>query len=390
MNLSGVKTSEIKKGCSLAAIGSMESSLLLDVKLNIINNTPRIIENNSLLHFYHGTDDTLARVVLFGKDELKKGESCYAQLHLSKAFATRPGDHFVVRFYSPMETIGGGIILDPNPSKRKRSDESIFDIFSFKENGTLQEKVSAFVLDRSRNFPKPADLKLKFFADNKYFDENLASLVKNQEVLYVKDSVVHIKFLKFLGSRCKGILNDFHTKNPLLDGMRKDELRTKLLPEISQSYADETINLIEKLGFIKFIGNLVSNVDFNVIMTNEQKYLYDKVVKKYLDDGFSTLSLDELLLTYPAKESNNVKQILTSLLASGTLIALTSQIFIHKDFYNKAIDKFTEMYNDEPITLGSFRDELKISRKYAVAILEHFDKKNITKLQGEARILLKQ
>lgn len=389
INLAGVKTSDIKKGCVVAAPNSMTNSMLLDVKLEIVNRTDRLILNNSNLHFYHGTDDTLCRLVLLNKDALAEGESGYAQLHLSTPLATRPGDHFVVRFYSPMETVGGGIILDSNPQKRKRNDENAIAMFAHKESKDSKERLSWFIFDRSRFFPKPSVLKQQIFFNSSEFDFNFKSLLEEKEILQVKDFVIHRKYIEFLGKRCNNILADFRTKNPLLDGMRRDELRSKLLPEVNQLLADETLNLIEQSGFIKSLGAVVANADFEVVMTDAQKKLYDEIVDRYNQDGYTTLSLDELVAKYPQKDRENVKQTVACLITNGTLIALTSQMLIHKDYYLKAFNIFVEMVAEAPVTLAAFRDKLEISRKYAVAILEHFDKKNLTKIQGDARVLLK-
>jgi len=389
INLAGVKTADVKKGCVVAEPGSMENSMLLDVRLEIINDTERIIQNNSNLHFHHGTQDVLCRLVLLDRDALAQGESGYAQLHLSTPIATRVGDRFVVRFYSPTETVGGGVILDSNPQKRKRNDEQVIEMLGHKESTDSKERLSWFVFDRSRFFPKPATLKQQLFFHSASFDTDLAELVADGEIMRVKDALIHKRYLEFLGKRCNGILADFHSKNPLLDGMRRDELRTKLLPEITQAVADDTLRLIEGLGFIKSVGTVVANADFTVVMTAAQKKLYDEIVATYLSDGMATLSYDETVAKYPQKERDNVKQTLTALMTNGTLVALTPQILIHKEQYLAAFRIFEEMASVAPVALGVYRDRLGVSRKYAVAILEHFDKRGFTRLEGEARILVR-
>ena len=111
INLSNVKKKEIQRGCVLAPPNSMKNTDLLDVKMNILESSMRVLTNHTRLHFFTGTSEILCRAVLLDKEELGPGESGYVQLRLEEEIAVRRGDKFVVRFYSPMETIGGGVIL---------------------------------------------------------------------------------------------------------------------------------------------------------------------------------------------------------------------------------------------------------------------------------------
>ena len=117
VNLAGIKKESISRGDVLCRTDSMQPSLMLDVKLQNLPDSKRIIESGSRLHLYHGAAVRLAKAVLLDRDALRPGESCYAQLRLSEALAARQGDRFVVRFYSPLETVGGGMILDEHPCR---------------------------------------------------------------------------------------------------------------------------------------------------------------------------------------------------------------------------------------------------------------------------------
>ena len=120
INLSNVKKSELRRGCVLAPPNNMKNTMLLDVKLNVLPSSMRVLTNHTRLHLFTGTSEILCRAVLLDKEEIGPGESGFVQLRLEEEIALRRGDKFVVRFYSPMETIGGGIVLEPNPKKKKR------------------------------------------------------------------------------------------------------------------------------------------------------------------------------------------------------------------------------------------------------------------------------
>ena len=139
INLAGLKKEDIQRGNSVAKPGSVRVSRMLDVRLQNLRDSGRIIKNDSQVHLFHGAAELLAKVVLFGQDELKPGESCYAQLRLTETIATKNGDRFVIRFFSPLETIGGGVILDDQPRRHKRSDPNIQRILQLKETGSRDD-----------------------------------------------------------------------------------------------------------------------------------------------------------------------------------------------------------------------------------------------------------
>ncbi len=127
INLSNIKKSEIKRGCVLAPPKNMKNTDLLDVRLNVLPSSMRILANNARLHLFTGTSEVLCRAVLLDKEEIGPGESGFVQLRLEEEIAVRRGDRFVVRFYSPMETIGGGVILEPNPKWKKRFQPDVIE-----------------------------------------------------------------------------------------------------------------------------------------------------------------------------------------------------------------------------------------------------------------------
>jgi selenocysteine-specific elongation factor SelB len=141
INLSNVKKKEIKRGCVLAPLNSMKNTDLLDVKLNVLDSSVRILTNHTRLHFFTGTSEVLCRAVLLDKEEIGPGESGYVQLRMEEEVAVRRGDKFVVRFYSPMETIGGGVILEPNPKIKRRFQPEVIEELKRKEEGSSADVI---------------------------------------------------------------------------------------------------------------------------------------------------------------------------------------------------------------------------------------------------------
>ena len=145
INLSNVKKSELRRGCVLAPPNNMKNTTLLDVKLNVLPSSMRVLTNHTRLHLFTGTSEILCRAVLLDKEEIGPDESGFVQLRLEEEIALRRGDKFVVRFYSPMETIGGGVVLEPNPKKKKRFDQNAIEELKRKESGSSEDVIELHV-----------------------------------------------------------------------------------------------------------------------------------------------------------------------------------------------------------------------------------------------------
>ena len=388
VNLSGVKKENIARGDVIAAPGSMELSAMLDAHLSILNDTERTVANNSRLHFYHGAGSMLCRLILLDADELKKGQSAYAQLRLPAPVAAKPGDRFVLRFFSPVETVGGGVILDARPQKRARGDRGAIAGMAIKKDGSLRERIERAVYERSASFPSLKYIKRVIFNEDERFDAEVNALIESGALLTVAgDMAAHRDHLTLLGEKCRGILSAYHAENPLHAGMRKDELRTRLLPGFDQHVTDRVAELLGELKFVRIDGAFVANAGFRVSVSGGQARIRSEIVKIYSESGLTPPSVGEIALKFE-KDKKTFGQVFEALIKEGELVALTPQICLHRDHYLWASEEFTRLAeNKNEVTLGEFRDALGTSRKYAVAILEYFDRRGFTKKTGDARTL---
>ena len=136
----------------------MKNTDLLDVRLNVLPSSMRILTNNARLHLFTGTSEVLCRAVLLDKEEIGPGESGFVQLRLEEEIAVRRGDRFVVRFYSPMETIGGGVILEPNPKWKKRFQPDVIEELKKKESGSSADVIELHIRQHDKTMVTVAEL----------------------------------------------------------------------------------------------------------------------------------------------------------------------------------------------------------------------------------------
>lgn len=383
VNLSGIKKHQVIRGDTIAPVESMENTMMVDVKLNILESTKRTIKNASRVHFYHGTKEILAKVILLDKDELEAGESAYVQFRFEEELALKVGDHFVIRFYSPLETIGGGVVLDANPVKHRRNQAAVINSMAIKENGTKKEKVYLAICEQGKNL-KDANY-IRDHIGKEPITKELNKLVEEKAIVQLNDSLYLSKeYLGLLKTRLLKMLREYHKAYPLKEGMNREEVRGKLIPKAPVSAVDSIINYFINKKAVRWESEFISLPDFKVVYKEADTELLNEVENLYRSNGFSPPSLDDLAKHYG--KNKQYTGAIAMLKKSGTIISLDLKYFIHREYYEKALDLLYNHFekNDE-IALGDYRDMLGVSRKYAVALLEEFDKKRITKKVGEGR-----
>lgn len=381
VNLAGLKKTDLNKGDVIAVPDSMHTTMMIDIHLTVLKDCDREIRNATRLHLYHGARDILCKIVLLDRDSVGAGESCYAQLRLEEEIAVKTGDRFVLRFYSPVETIGGGVILDSNPFKHKRNDAAVLESLKLKEGGSDREKISAALRDYSARFETLDFLQIQTGIPKDQFEQQINKLIKDKVAFRVSDNVViHTDYLNRLKDSAVKLLESYHKENPLREGMKKDEFRNKLIKYEDISVVDKITDSLVNRKVLKYVNNCVALADFEVQQDNNQQ----EIENAFLQGGFSPESPDQIAARFP--KVKNFKQVLESLVNTGKLVRVEEKILLHADYYNKALTLAKEHVDQNgQITLAEMRDLMGASRKFAVAVLEYWDKRGITKKVGDAR-----
>lgn len=381
VNLAGLKKTDLNKGDVIAVPDSMHTTMMIDIHLTVLKDCDREIRNATRLHLYHGARDILCKIVLLDRDSVGAGESCYAQLRLEDEIAVKTGDRFVLRFYSPVETIGGGVILDSNPFKHKRNDAAVLESLKLKEGGSDREKISAALRDYSARFETLDFLQIQTGIPKEQFEQQINKLIKDKVAFRVSDNVViHTDYLNRLKDSAVKLLESYHKENPLREGMKKDEFRNKLIKYEDISVVDKITDSLVNRKVLKYVNNCVALADFEVQQDNNQQ----EIENAFLQGGFSPESPDQIAARFP--KVKNFKQVLESLVNTGKLVRVEEKILLHADYYNKALTLAKEHVDQNgQITLAEMRDLMGASRKFAVAVLEYWDKRGITKKVGDAR-----
>jgi len=387
VNFSNLKKDEISRGDVVAEAGSMHPSMMLDVRLQVLKDTSRAIKNASRLHIYHGSRELLGKVVLLDAEELAPGRSGYAQLRLEESLAAKAGDAFIVRFYSPLETVGGGVVIDPAPQKHKRFDKAALQGLEIKERSDEKARLEQAVLEGSPLYRPLSYLSVQLGISSEQALEYARQSSRERLLAPITERIyLHRFYLEQQMNRLRAILDAFHKENPLKAGMKKEELRSRFLPRLEQSAADGVLAWYENQKQIKITSGTVSLYDFAVRTDDRTAKLQQRLEAIYLEAKYAPPGTEEAIAS--VGKSRESIQAHSAMIGGGILRRMDAQICFHRKWYDEAVELVREtIERDGQITLAECRDALGTSRKYAVALLENLDREHVTKKVGDARVL---
>lgn len=387
VNLAGLRRDAVARGDTLCKPDTLRLSLMLDVRLTNLKGSRRTIENDSPVHFYHGAATHIAKVVLLDEDALEPGRSCFAQLRFTESVAVKRGDRFVIRFFSPMETIGGGLILDDRPSRHKRHQPEVIRALSIREGGSAGAQLQQLVEEYAYTLPTAQALAQRQSMPEEEMVQALEDLVNSGDLL----EILPRRYLTapLYRRACQSVvqvLTEYHKANPLHAGMKIAALRQKAFRNTELRDADAILSAMVRGGTVALIADRCALPDFRVVLTKRQTALRQRLLENYRASGREVPFVNDLYDSFPANERDDCKKVLENLVSCGELVMLTPQLFYHKDVYAEVCELTRSFFLTHPtFTLAEYRDMLNTSRKYALAILEFFDKNKITKLVGDHR-----
>lgn len=385
INISNIKKGEIARGCVLAPPNNMKNTMMLDVKMNILPSSMRILTNHSRLHLFTGTSEVLCRAVLLDKEELGPGESGYVQLRLEEEIALRRGDKFVVRFYSPMETIGGGVILEPNPTKKKRFHADTIEELKRKESGSSEDIIDMHIHNSADSMMTVAELAKITALSPEEVQKDVESL-ERQGIIKVfrmkKDSFVwHSANDKSLQTGLTEKLAEYHKKHPYRYGMQKAEIHMTFLKKVKPAVFDLYVDNLADEKVIKRHNEFLCMPEHEI----RKDTLYEKTEKKLLDT-FEKAGLDFPKVSevdFGGIDSGVIDDILLLLMEEGKVVKLGEELYTLTPYIEKSKGIIQGLLSKKSlITMGEIRDALETSRKNAKLIVEYMDSIKVTKRNG--------
>ena len=385
VNLTGIKKEDISRGDVLASPNSMKGTTLLDVKLKILKDSNRIVKNRSRLHLFTGTSEVLCRAILLDRDELKAGEECFAQLRLEQELALRKGDRFVVRFYSPMETIGGGEVLEPNPKAKRRFKEAALEELRRKEAGSSVDVVQMHVKSHRDTLITITELAKLTALSEEEIRQDVSELEDGSEALVFpmkKDTYVWMRDDElYLQDQIKAELKKYHHKFPYRHGIKKAEIQTKYMKKIKPVVAAKIFEHWETEESIISSGEYLHLPEFEILKDARYEGCRKLLLNSFEKAEYQFVKFSE---TDVEKEyADMAEDILLLLREENQVVRLSEDAYTVKPLLETAAEKIREVVHQQPvITISEVRDLFSTSRKNAKLILEYTDGQRITRNTG--------
>ncbi len=385
INISNLKKSEIHRGCVLAPPNNMKNTMLLDVKMNILPSSMRILTNHTRLHLFTGTSEILCRAVLLDKDEIGPGESGYVQLRLEEEIALRRGDKFIVRFYSPMETIGGGVVLEPNPTKKKRFHEETIEELKRKESGSTEDIIEMHIKNSKDTMLTVAELAKMTALSSDEVKQDAESLEERGiiKIFHMKkDSYTwHRENDKALQEDMAKTLQEYHRKHLYRYGMQKAEIHMTFLKKVKPNVFDLYLESLVEEGVMKRRNEFLSLPQHEIVKDEVYQKLESKLLTTFEKAGLDFTKVSEV--DFGTVPFETVEDILLLLMEEKKIVKLGEELYTLTSYIEHSKEIICSMFKEKDlITMAEIRDALETSRKNAKLIVEYMDSIKITKRNG--------
>lgn len=385
INLSNVKKREIARGCVLASPASMKNTDLLDVRLNVLDSSMRVLTNHTRLHLFTGTSEILCRAVLLDKEELGPGESGLVQLRLEEEIAVRRGDKLVVRFYSPMETIGGGVVLEPNPGIKKRFDTSVIEELKRKESGSTADVIELRVKEHGADMIALSELAKLTALSMEEVEADVKGL-ESQGLIALfgmrKDTYAwHVDSKRAAMVTLTKALSDYEKRFPYRYGMKKAEVQTTWFQKMKPNVFDKMLELLQQEGTLTRTDEFLSTPEYEVCKDQTFEKVGNIILRTVEKAGYDFVRYSEMDM----KGTNQAiaDDVLNILLQEQQVVKVADDMYTLRSNMEDARERICAKLKDNPlITIAEVRDMFSTSRKSAKPILEYMDSIKVTKKTG--------
>jgi len=389
VNLQGIETSAIERGDVLIRPNTLNPTRLVDAYLEYLPDAPRPLKHRTKQRFHVGTTLANSSIFLLDREELAPGGTGFVQLRLERPVVALPQDRFVIRGSSAIQTIGGGVILDGHPDKHKRFSSSVIADLSLLKDGTSEQALQQHIHHSGMGGITLEDLLNRVEMPPSNVQSIIRQMAEKGELLFIdpeKLKVIAKGPYQVLRGMALAQLEEFHQRFPMKFGLSKEELRTKLPPEVDVKLFQILINeliqskeIVLEKDKLRLSGRPISSVD--------EKGLVKRVETAVLKGGLQPPSPKELSEEWSESEEE-VRAIFERLVHEGILVRIKGDIYFHRvSFENLREELVTYLKSHPEITTPQFKEMTKASRKYAIPLIEYFDQIKLTLRLGEKRVL---
>jgi selenocysteine-specific elongation factor len=390
VNLAGIDHDAVKRGMTLTAPGHFRTTRRMDVRLTLLPSA-RKLKHRARVHFHAGTAETIAEILLYGQSVLSPGQTALGHLRLQDDVLLLPGDRFIVRQFSPVITIGGGVVLDPLARRPMVRDTGRTAFLETLETGKREDILGAMT--------ERALLGLRFeeiVARTGWFDNEIREAAQ-QLAAAGKIKIVSPEPLNLLGRKAfdevrrkiADRVERFHKENPLSPGIAREDLRANLGRRVTAETFREALEELAGEKKLDVQGELVKRAGSQIALQPEEAQAKGEIEKAFAEAGLAVPSVKEVLakLSVEAKRAEKLLQIL---LRERNLVRVSPELIFHRDALASLKERLAayKKAKGERISVPVFKDLTGVTRKYAIPLLEYLDRERVTRRAGDERVIL--
>ncbi|MDP2873645.1 MAG: selenocysteine-specific translation elongation factor [Bacillota bacterium] len=411
VNLAGLERSEVARGEVLASPGAFSPGDRFDGELRLVGRAPRALRSRSRVHLHTGTSEVIGRLLLLDRLLLEPGESALVQFHSEAPLVLGARDRFIIRSYSPVRTIGGGVVVDPHPPWRRRRlrgsrGAQALESLRARQRGDPAEALTRVLQGAGGPLPRIALLQQAQLDSNLPPDDleaAFAELLRRGSLRELDDAgqVMLSDLWEQTAEAALGWLARYHGEWPLRRGAGRDELRAALLPGWAPRRFATYLHSLAAAGRVELQEDRVAAAGHRPVLEGDLAELARWVQERFVEGGSSPPDRGELareIAQAPQKLPSRGRpggavnaqllfdQVFDYLLETAALVKVKDDIVFHRDVLARISEHLVRFLEERgSVTVSDFRQLIGTSRKYAVPLLEYFDARRVTRREGDVR-----
>jgi selenocysteine-specific elongation factor len=380
LNLAGASTDDLSRGMTLAPVAMFAATRRVDVRLSLLSAAPHPLKNRSRIHFHSNAMEMIAEIALHGVKQLSPGSEAYARLKLPDPALLLPGDRFIIRQFSPVVTIGGGVVLDAAPISRLSEQGAFLQISA---GGNPETILSARVARRGHAGISLSQLIAETGWSQESIVARLAQALKEMRVLKVGELLVDALAVVRLQQSIVSSVGAFHKKNSLVGGIAREALREQV--NASSEVFNAAIDLLVREKKLEAAGDQVRLPGRGVVMKDEEAESKNTIEEAFAVAGLKVPALHDVIAGLKVDKSR-AQKIVTLLLRDKVLFKVSDELVFHRSALEELRRLVAAQKLKSPkMDVAKFKELTGVSRKYAIPLLEYLDRERVTRRVGDAR-----
>ncbi len=400
VNLGGIDHSEIERGMLLVEKNTLRPTQIIDTEIEVLSDAKRSLKTRQRVRVHIGTIEALGRIqVLNESNEIVPGEKDFVQIRLEFPVVTVLNERLVLRQYSPQITIAGGKVLDNSASKHRKKDvESVRKyLFNFDEairNNDKPKQIKLILETAEEQGLTLSDLQAKTAWRKEILVDAININVANKAVIEAENFLLARNVFENIKIKTLKMIENFHVSEPLAAGILKETLREKLFAHLPIEIFKTTLLHLEKSGEVVVKQDVIKLTNHNLELSNEENIIRERLRKIYEDAGLEVPTLETALnLSISGTKSSReiARKVFQLLLNSSEIVKINEDFYFKHREIEKLIENLKSFANkstDRMIDVTAFKELAGVSRKFAIPILEYFDREKITRRAADKRLIL--